>query len=535
VSRPIRAAAALLALILSVTGLALTSTPASATMSTLCVGYSRCADAGMGSAGYRTHSGTMWWRMYAGHNCTNYAAYRMVRSGLPNTRPWSGSGNASNWGHAMARITDATPMIGAVAWWDAYVRPAGSAGHVAYVEKVISDDEIIVSQDSWGGDFSWARITRSGGSWPSGFIHFNDVALTNTARPALSGTAKVGSVLTASAGRWSPSGATYSYTWLAGGVVIPDQTGPTLRLRRALEGKRVKVWVTATKDGYPSETARSERTAPVAPGVISNTALPVVSGVPKVDSTLTATSGSWSPSPTAVAYQWSAAGVPIDKATESTLTIGPDLVGKPVSVTVTASKAGYTDVARASAPTAAVAPGTFAADGEPVVTGLRRLGETLSFAPVNVTPADAGVSVQWLRGRRPIPGADGSTYQPTADDLGKRIRVRVTFTKPGYTTLALQSPATGRIKTVPRMRLSTDPRRGRLHVELSLAARGVDPVAGTVRITSHGEVLAELALRDGAVATTIRGLEAGRQRFVFRFLGSRSVTTVVKDREPLIR
>jgi hypothetical protein len=145
------------------------------------------------------------------------------------------------------------------------------------------------------------------------------------------------------------------------------------------------------------------------------------------------------------------------------------------------------------------------------------------------------VSVQWLRGRRPIPGADGSTYQPTADDLGKRIRVRVTFTKPGYTTLALQSPATGRIKTVPRMRLSTDPRRGRLHVELSLAARGVDPVAGTVRITSHGEVLAELALRDGAVATTIRGLEAGRQRFVFRFLGSRSVTTVVKDREPLIR
>ena len=102
---------------------------------------------------------------------------------MPNTRPWDGGGNATYWGSYMTNITDDTPTVGSVAWWRAGVYPAGSAGHVAYVEKVISPTEIIVSQDSWGGDFSWARITKSGSGWPSGFVHFNDVKLTNTARP----------------------------------------------------------------------------------------------------------------------------------------------------------------------------------------------------------------------------------------------------------------------------------------------------------------------------------------------------------------
>jgi len=177
--------------------------PASATVTRLCVGYAACAKAGYSSAGYDKAGGTMYWRMYAGHNCTNYAAYRMVQSGLPNERPWSGGGNATYWGTSMASITDGTPAVGAVAWWKAGVSPAGSAGHVAYVEEVVSDTEIIVSQDAWGGDFSWARITKTSSGWPSGFVHFNDVALTNDAVPVVTGAAKVGSTLTASAGYWS--------------------------------------------------------------------------------------------------------------------------------------------------------------------------------------------------------------------------------------------------------------------------------------------------------------------------------------------
>ena len=63
----------------------------------------------MGNAGYAQANDKMYWRMYSGHNCTNYAAYRMVRSGMPDERPWSGGGNATYWGTSMPEITDDIP------------------------------------------------------------------------------------------------------------------------------------------------------------------------------------------------------------------------------------------------------------------------------------------------------------------------------------------------------------------------------------------------------------------------------------------
>ena len=62
--------------------------------------------------------------------------------------------------------------------------------------------------DSWRGDFSWARVTKATKGWPSGFIHFKDALIANTALPKITGAAKVGSTLTASAGSWNVSGVT---------------------------------------------------------------------------------------------------------------------------------------------------------------------------------------------------------------------------------------------------------------------------------------------------------------------------------------
>ena len=247
-----------------------TTAPRSAAYAVLCTGYTRCGQARMWNGGYRRASGTMWWRMYSGHNCTNYVAYRMVRSGMPNERPWSGSGNATYWGTSNPSLTDSVPAVGAVAWWRANAGPAGSAGHVAYIQRVVSADEIVVSQDSWGGDFSWARITRSDGYWPSGFIHFNDVPLTNTARPTVSGTPKVGATLTASPGSWTPSSATFAYRWRANGARIAGGTGPTLRLTSAEKGMRISVTTRASKLGYPTTYATSATTSPVAPRRFAN-------------------------------------------------------------------------------------------------------------------------------------------------------------------------------------------------------------------------------------------------------------------------
>lgn len=146
----------------------------------LCTGYDACAKAGYSNAGYKDHSSTSYWSQSTGHNCTNYVAYRIVTNGLPNKRPAQLSGNAYRWGSAFATQTDDAPAVGSVAWWGTAF---SSTGHIAYVEKVVSANEILVSEDNWGGDFRWRSITRSGGLWPAGFIHLKDMGPT-VAAPA---------------------------------------------------------------------------------------------------------------------------------------------------------------------------------------------------------------------------------------------------------------------------------------------------------------------------------------------------------------
>ena len=462
--------------------------PAEATVTKLCSGYTACAKAGMSSGGYASANRSMYWRMYAGHNCTNYVAYRMVRSGLSSSRPWTGSGNATNWGRAMSSITNSTPAVGAVAWWKAGVKPAGSVGHVAYVERVVSASEIIVSQDSWGGDFSWARITRTTSGWPSGFIHFNDVRLQNTVKPTVTGTAKVGSTLTATPGTWNPSGATFGYQWSANGVAIAGATGTTLKPVLAQVGKRITVLVTAAHTGYASVAAASAATAAVLPGVLSNTEAPTITGDPRVGSILEASPGAWTPVPDALAYQWRAGGEGITGGTGSTLTVSPELVGKALSVTVEATKKGYPATSRTTAATAAVEPGTLELPETPAVVGAPEPGQTLTVEVPEIAP-EAAVAVQWLRAGVVVPGATARSYRLGAADLGHRLSVRVMVTRPGYISLSTRTVPTTLVRAKPRITVSAVPGVSRLAVSARVVASGVPTVTGTLQVRAGGQVV----------------------------------------------
>ena len=306
----------------------------------LCSGYQGCEAAGYGNAGYRQVSSTMYWRMYAGHNCTNYVAYRLIQSGMPDVRPWQGSGNASNWGVAMASITDQVPTVGSIAWYKPHVTPAGSAGHVAYVEQVVSDTEIIVSEDYWGGDFYWRRITKTGGGWPSGFIHFNDRVVQPTSPPTIAGSPMVGAPLEVAAGAWTPAPTSITYRWLADGAEIPGATGANYVPTPDVKGKALTAEVTAQLSGYtPGEAALA--TAPVAPGTFQKAQLPTIQGAPEVGTTLTLTPTAWAPQPTKAKTQWYADGAPLSGATGSTLTLTRDQIGKKISARVIASAKGY--------------------------------------------------------------------------------------------------------------------------------------------------------------------------------------------------
>ena len=372
--------------------------PAQATSgyTTLCRGYVTCANAGMGNDGYAANNRTMYWRMYSGHNCVNYAAYRMVRSGMPNVRPWSGGGNAEFWGTSNASLTDQTPTVGAVAWWRANASPAGSAGHVGYIERVVSPTEIIVSMDWWGGDFTWARIIKGGGSWPSGFIHFNDRKLTSTEAPVVSGTPRVGATLNASAATFSPAGAVVTYQWRADGVDIAGATGQSLLLGR----RRSRASGSPCGPPAPRPATRPPRPSRPPPPRWRRSGSrppprPVITGLARVASTLTTSAATFAPAGADVTYRWRANGVAIRGAVEQSLTLRPAQEGKRITVKATATLPGYPTLSVVSAPTAPVQEDTLVAGEGPTVEGAAVVDGTLTALPGTWTPVPTRLLYQW--------------------------------------------------------------------------------------------------------------------------------------------
>ena len=83
-------------------------------------------------------------------------------------------------------------------------------------------------------------------------------ALTATPTPAVSGTAQVGQVLTADAGRWEPVSVTLTYQWLRDGTPIVGATDATYALVAADADKQVSVRVIGSAPGYADGVVESE-------------------------------------------------------------------------------------------------------------------------------------------------------------------------------------------------------------------------------------------------------------------------------------
>ncbi|WP_299929906.1 CHAP domain-containing protein [uncultured Nocardioides sp.] len=491
----------------------------------LCSGYQGCEAAGYGNAGYRQVSSTMYWRMYAGHNCTNYVAYRLIQSGMPNVRPWTGSGNASNWGVAMAGITDQVPTVGSVAWYKPHVTPAGSAGHVAYVEQVISDTEIIVSEDYWGGDFYWRRITKSGGGWPSGFIHFNDRVVQPTSPPTIAGTPMVGAPLEVAVGGWTPAPTSVTVQWLADGAAIPGATTAGYVPTPDVKGKTLTAQVTAQLDGY-TPGAAAPATAPVAPGTFQPTQAPTIQGAPEVGTTLTLTPPSWAPQPTKAKTQWYADGNALDGATGATLTLTRDQIGKQISARVIASAKGYKKSRSTASATAPVLAKAVALRSPSRVKGAPQVGSRIVVKPGRLRPSNASTTYQWLRDGRRIAKATHRAYTVRRGDVGRGLTVEVTHDRRNFRatteTLTVASPVT----TTPKVRVRTEAKRGRVAVDIRVKALGAPKPAGAITV-AVGRRTMEGALVDGRVRLVVRDVKPGNRPVVVRYAGTDVVQAAV--------
>ncbi|MDM4761453.1 CHAP domain-containing protein [Galbitalea sp. SE-J8] len=361
-----------------------------------CRGYAACEAQGKSAYGYPGASSVEYWRMVSGHNCTNYAAYRLISAGMSSVRPWDGNGNANAWGLSNADITDRTPTVGSIAWWDAGHDGAGSVGHVSVVERVVSPTRIVVSEDNYLGDFAYRIVDASAGTWPSGFVHLKDASV-SASFPSWRARA-LGQTVWADATRAQPASGSFvkpgSTEWVTLTYLNTGDTawsGLQLRVKGAASAVAGPGWLDGTTPavqkqpsvitggtatfsfsvqipaGVPDGTQYSSVFTPVD---ASGAAIPGgdvqlqftadsrdpfavqpplgIAGAPRQNSILTSTTGAWAPVQPVFSYQWTRDGSPIANATGPAYRLTGADVGRTVALTAVASAPGYLPVSQAA-------------------------------------------------------------------------------------------------------------------------------------------------------------------------------------------
>ena len=310
-----------------------------------------------------------------------------------------------------------------------------------------------------------------------------------TGAPTITGTAQVGDTLTADiSGIGDADGldnATFSYQWLADGTEVAGAMDPTYTLVAADENKTIKVRVTFTDDGGNQETLTSAATAAVDPDPGP------ITGFTVVDASDQSVEGTLADGGTLALDDPDGGSFGIRADLESGATIGSmrlELTGEkthdqtenitpyslygdsggnlsgeslPVgeyTLTATAyseARLGGDLLGTLKVSFNVTGPATqqpnSPATGLPTISGTARVGETLTVNTSGIDDADgignATFSYQWIAGTTDIAGATDPTYTLVADDVGKAIKVRVSFMDGASNVETLTSGATATVVT----------------------------------------------------------------------------------------
>ncbi|MFE2055418.1 hypothetical protein [Streptomyces sp. NPDC059446] len=296
-----------------------------------------------------------------------------------------------------------------------------------------------VAVDTWG----LSVVTHNAWEFGKGSFTVTAAPLLNRTPPAITGTAKVGGTLTAGTGTWSGDPSSHTYQWNADGKAVSGATASSYVLPASLLGKKVTVTVAASRAGTPDATGTSAAVV-VARGVAPKaTTAPKITGSAKVGSRLTASPGVWSPAATSYAYQWKADGKAVSGATASSYVLPASLLGKKISVAVTALRTGHDSGAATTTATAAVAKGAAPkAAKAPAVSGTAKVGRVLTASRGTWTPAPSAYVFQWYENGKAIKGATKASLSLKAAQKGKKISVKVTARRSGHGDGSAVSKAT---------------------------------------------------------------------------------------------
>ncbi len=296
-----------------------------------------------------------------------------------------------------------------------------------------------------------------------------DISLAFTTQAAISGSAVVGSTLTAVSGTLNDADAALGgYQWQSSSdginwTNIAGATASTYTPVAADQGRQLQVIETAADaDGGPTKTSTSPATSAVTNNTLTFNPQASISGTAQEGSLLTA-AGATSDSNAVISYQWQSSidggttWVNIAGATASTYTpLEADethLLHVVETATDAATSQGGTSTSGA---TAAVTDITLIFTTAAAITGSAAVGSTLTAVKGTLNDADAVVTgYQWQSSSdginwTNIVGATASTYTPVAADQGRQLQVIETATDAdGGPTKTSTSPATAPVSPGP--------------------------------------------------------------------------------------
>jgi len=159
--------------------------------------------------------------------------------------------NAGTWGPAPVSLAYA---------WSVGGKPAATTGTTATYKIAAADAGKTIIVTVTGKKTGYTTVAKS--SAATAAVPAVIGTLTPAPTPTITGTVKVGSILTAKPGTWGPAPVALSYAWSVGGKPTSTTTA-TYTIAAADAGKTLSVAVTGTKAGYSTLTKTSAATVTV--------------------------------------------------------------------------------------------------------------------------------------------------------------------------------------------------------------------------------------------------------------------------------
>ena len=319
-----------------------------------------------------------------------------------------------------------------------------------------------------------------------------------TGAPTISGTPQVDQTLTADTSAIADedglTGVSYSYQWVRSDGTsdgdIENATGSSYAVVSADVGRTIKVRVSFTDEADHEETLTSNPTKPVTAAPNRHaTGAPTISGTPQVDQTLTADTSAIADEDgltgVSYSYQWvrsdGTSDGDIENATGSSYAVVSADVGRTIKVRVSFTDEADHEETLTSNPTKPVtaAPNRHAT-GAPTISGTPQVDQTLTADTSAIADEDGltGVSYsyQWVRSDGTSDGdienATGSSYAVVSADVGRTIKVRVSFTDEADHEETLTSNAAEAIKPTEALNYTAPNRH----------ATGAPTISGTPQV-----------------------------------------------------